>query len=57
MVKKVLFLLFILCFIAETTLAAGTIKIGLMCTLTGSWAREGRVMKEIVNVLADELKE
>jgi branched-chain amino acid transport system substrate-binding protein len=55
MVKKVLFLLFILCLIAETILAAGTIKIGLMCPLTGSWASEGREMKQIVNVLADEL--
>lgn len=55
--KKVLFLLFILCLIGETTLAAGTIKIGLMCPLTGSWTSEGREMKQIVNVLADELNE
>ena len=46
--KKVLFLLFILCLIGETALAAGTIKIGLMCPLTGSWASEGHEMKQKV---------
>jgi branched-chain amino acid transport system substrate-binding protein len=56
-VKKILFPLIILCLIAETTLAAGTIKIGLMCPLIGSWASEGREMKQIVNVLAEELNE
>ena len=53
--RKVLFLLFLLCLIGETTLAAGTIKIGLMCPLTGSWAGEGHEMKQVVNLLGEEL--
>ena len=53
--KKILFLAFVLCFIGETALAAGTIKIGLMCPLTGSWESEGREMQQVVDVLADEL--
>ena len=48
--KKILILSFVLCLIDETALAAGTIKIGLICPLTGSWQSEGRV-----DVLADEL--
>ena len=34
---------------------ADTIKIGLMCPLTGSWASEGQDMKQIVSLLADEV--
>ncbi len=34
---------------------AGTIKIGLMCPLTGSWASEGQDMKQIVELLAEDL--
>ena len=34
---------------------AGTIKIGLMCPLTGSWASEGQDMKQIVELLADDI--
>ncbi|MBN2427751.1 MAG: branched-chain amino acid ABC transporter substrate-binding protein [Deltaproteobacteria bacterium] len=34
---------------------ADTIKIGLMAPLTGSWASEGEEMKNIVNLLADEI--
>lgn len=33
---------------------AGTIKIGLMCPLTGKWASEGQDMKNIVSLLVDE---
>ncbi|SDN83699.1 branched-chain amino acid ABC transporter substrate-binding protein [Desulfonauticus submarinus] len=32
-----------------------TIKIGLLCPLTGSWASEGQDMEKIVKLLADEL--
>jgi branched-chain amino acid transport system substrate-binding protein len=34
---------------------AETIKIGLMCPLTGSWASEGQDMKQIVELLAEDL--
>ncbi|WP_462324306.1 branched-chain amino acid ABC transporter substrate-binding protein [Desulfoplanes sp.] len=34
---------------------AGTIKIGLMCPLTGSWASEGQDMEQIVELLAEDL--
>ncbi|MDP3429051.1 MAG: branched-chain amino acid ABC transporter substrate-binding protein, partial [Desulfomicrobium sp.] len=33
---------------------ANTIRIGLMCPLTGSWASEGQDMKQIVELLAAE---
>jgi branched-chain amino acid transport system substrate-binding protein len=34
---------------------AETIKIGLMAPMTGSWASEGEEMKNILNLLADEI--
>ncbi len=52
--KKVLFLMLILC-LAAGTAAAGTIKIGLMAPLTGAWASEGQDMRQIVELLADEI--
>ncbi|MDO5483764.1 MAG: branched-chain amino acid ABC transporter substrate-binding protein [Desulfovibrionaceae bacterium] len=33
---------------------AGSVKIGLMCPLTGKWASEGQDMKNIVSLLVDE---
>jgi len=53
-------LLSLLLAIAFLSLGAGislaeTIKIGLMAPLTGSWASEGEEMKNIVNLLADEI--
>ena len=49
-------LLFALCFsLMAGYAAAATVKIGLMCPLTGSWASEGQDMKQIVELLADEL--
>ena len=35
-------------------LSAGTIKIGVMCPLTGKWASEGQDMKNIVSLLVEE---
>lgn len=35
-------------------LAGDSIKIGLMCPLTGKWASEGQDMKNIVSLLVDE---
>ncbi len=37
--------------------ACAQIRIGLMAPLTGSWASEGRAMKQIVDLLADEVNE
>ena len=37
------------------TAFAGSIKIGLMCPLTGQWASEGQDMRNIVQLLADDL--
>jgi branched-chain amino acid transport system substrate-binding protein len=33
---------------------AKTVRIGLMCPLTGSWASEGQDMKQSVELLAEE---
>lgn len=40
-----------------STAYADTIKIGLMCPLTGGWASEGQGMKEIVSLLTDEVNQ
>ncbi len=57
--RKFLFLLSILflsiCFLANPCFAKKTIKIGLMCPLTGAYASEGQDMQQIVELLADEL--
>ncbi len=42
---------------AGPALAKDTIKIGLMCPLTGSWASEGQEMKQIVELLAGQVNE
>ena len=44
-----------MCMFLGGTAAADTIKIGLMAPLTGSWASEGQDMKQIVELLADEV--
>lgn len=41
-------------FLAIGTSWAKSIRIGLMCPLTGSWASEGQDMKQIVELLAAE---
>ncbi|MBS3732377.1 MAG: branched-chain amino acid ABC transporter substrate-binding protein [Desulfobacterales bacterium] len=55
--KKLLFLVVAAGFIAAGPPAAAqeTIKIGLMCPLTGSWAAEGQDMKQIVQLLAGQV--
>ncbi len=40
---------------AGPALAKDTLKIGLMCPLTGSWASEGQDMKQILLLLADQV--
>ena len=38
-----------------TAWAADPIRIGLMAPVTGAWASEGEEMRNIVNLLAEEL--
>lgn len=54
--KKILFLIAALSIIAAgTALAADTVKIGLTAPITGSWAAEGQDMKQICELLADQV--
>ena len=53
--KKVLLLTLVFCVISHLAGAADTIKIGLMAPLTGAWASEGQEMKQIVDLLAEEM--
>ena len=43
--------------LATSALAADTIKIGLMGPMTGAWAAEGQEMKQVVDMLAEELNQ
>jgi branched-chain amino acid transport system substrate-binding protein len=43
------------CLFSGTALSADTIKIGLMAPLTGSWASEGQEMKQVLELLAENL--
>ncbi len=52
--KKVIFLAIVFCLVANLAIAE-TVKIGLMAPLTGPWASEGQDMKQIVELLAEEL--
>ncbi|MDR1946814.1 MAG: branched-chain amino acid ABC transporter substrate-binding protein [Desulfovibrio sp.] len=54
--KKILMSVFVaaaLCMLANPAVA-GTVRIGLMCPLTGGWASEGQDMRRIISLLADE---
>lgn len=53
--KKLVFFALVMCLVSSQALAAGTIKIGLMCPLTGAYASEGQDMNDIVSLLADEM--
>jgi branched-chain amino acid transport system substrate-binding protein len=54
--KKLLSLLIAVSFLfAAPAMAKDTLKIGLMCPLTGSWASEGQDMKQILELLADQV--
>lgn len=44
-----------LCLMLGTAHAADTVKIGLMGPMTGSWASEGQEMKQVLDLLAEEL--
>lgn len=54
--KKSLCLALALCVMAAgTAFGADTVKIGLMAPLTGKWANEGQEMKQVVDLLAEEI--
>lgn len=54
--KKCFMIALALCFmLSGLALAADTVKIGLMAPLTGKWANEGQEMKQVVDLLAEEL--
>lgn len=56
MLKKAVSTGLALCLLATgAAFAADTIKIGLMAPLTGKWANEGQEMKQVVDLLAEEL--
>ena len=46
---------FALLLCVQPVMAADTIKVGLMAPLTGAWASEGQDMKQIVELLAEEI--
>ncbi len=53
--KQVVFLVMICCLVANLAGAAETIKIGLMAPLTGPWASEGQEMKQILDLLVEQV--
>lgn len=53
--KKYVFLALALFLMAGTAQAADTVKIGLMGPMTGSWAAEGQEMKQVLDLLAEEI--
>ena len=53
--KKIIVLVMVFCLLSSFAGAAETIKIGLMAPLTGAWASEGQEMKQIVELLAEQI--
>ncbi len=55
--KKIFLSLMVACMALGSALAAQaeTIKIGLMCPLTGGWASEGQDMRQIIQLLLDNV--
>ena len=53
--KRCLLFALAACVMANVAGAADSVKIGLMAPLTGSWASEGQEMKQIVELLAEEV--
>lgn len=54
-VVKALAFSMVVSLLLATTAFAGTVRIGLMCPLTGKWASEGQDMRNIVELLVEEL--
>jgi branched-chain amino acid transport system substrate-binding protein len=57
MKKLVSFVVAIGFLLSAPAFAADTIKIGLMCPLTGSWASEGQDMRQILELLAGQVND
>lgn len=55
MKKSLLVCVMLSLILAMPAFAADTIKIGLMAPLTGKWANEGQEMKQVVELLAEEV--
>lgn len=55
--KRVILLCLALLLVQGTAFAADSIKIGLMGPITGPWASEGAEMKQVVQLLAEELNQ
>lgn len=53
--KRIAVLTLVLSLIVGIAGAADTVKIGLMAPLTGAWASEGEDMKQIVELLAEQI--
>jgi len=53
--KKAFFFALVLSLLLGTAHAADSVKIGLMGPITGSWASEGAEMKQVLDLLAEEL--
>jgi len=53
--KKLLLVALVLSFVVGQAYAADTVKIGLMGPMTGSWASEGQEMKQVLDLLGEEL--
>jgi branched-chain amino acid transport system substrate-binding protein len=50
--RKILYFLVLFIFLAASAQAADTIKIGVMAPLTGTWASDGKEMKQVIELLA-----
>ena len=53
--KKLGLLALLVCVMFGTAHGAETVKIGLMGPMTGSWASEGQEMKQVLDLLAEEV--
>jgi branched-chain amino acid transport system substrate-binding protein len=53
--KRILLFVMTLCLIAAAAAAAEPIQIGLMAPITGPWASEGQEMKQVLDLLAQEM--
>ncbi len=58
MIRKALFLFVAVCMaFAVQSVSADTVKIGLMGPMTGPWASEGQEMKQVLDLLAEDVNE
>lgn len=55
MKKGMMFTLALCLMLSTAVFAADTIKIGLMAPMTGSWASEGQEMKQVIDLLVEDV--